>query len=159
MRSSWRAVAASAGLTAVLLTGACKPENSNDNDFISNPGGPSQANVVVTASNVGVSTSPRPGFNYRITIPVTIRETAGLGANMDAMRFQLYANGRSVETQEIGANDIIAVSGSNRLTAGSTKSFTLFFDMNAGQATSGLLTLLFTDDRGNRLSADFTVAF
>jgi hypothetical protein len=158
MRSTWRAVAAIVGLTAVLLTGACKPENSNDNDFISNPG-PSQANVVVTASNVGVSTSPRPGFNYRITIPVTIRETAGLGANMDAMRFQLYANGRSVEMQEIGANDIIAVSGSNRLTASGTKSFTLAFDMNAGQATSGLLTLLFTDDRGNRLSADFTVQF
>jgi len=158
MRSQLRAAAAITGLTAVLLTGACKPSETDLGTNITDTR-PAQANVVVNASNVGVATSPRPGFNYRITIPVTIRETAGLGANMDAMRFQLFANGRSVETQEIGANDIIAVSGSNRLTAGSTRNFTLAFDMNAGQASSGLLTLFFTDDRGNRLSAEFVVVF
>jgi hypothetical protein len=31
--------------------------------------------------------------------------------------------------------------------------------MNAGQASSGLLTLFFTDDRGNQLSAEFVVVF
>jgi hypothetical protein len=140
-----------------LIAGACG--STNDTPTPGGPTGPTQANVVVTASSPQITLSPRSGFTYRITIPVTIRETAGLGANIDSMRLQLMASGRSVETQEIGSGDVIAVTGSNRLQAGATRTFTLYFDVNAGQATSGLLTLSFTDDRGNRLTADFTIAF
>ena len=157
MRTTLQARAAALGLAALaLIAGAC---GDKGNDGPAAPAGPTAAKISVSASTPTVGLSPRAGFTYRINVPVTIQESAGVGANIDRLRLALIGGGRTLETQDIGSADVIAVTGSNRLAAGGTRSFTLTFDVNAGQATSGLLTLFFTDDLRNQLSADFTIAF
>jgi hypothetical protein len=117
--------------------------------------GPSQATITVTCNSFSVATSSRAGFSFRITFPCTISESAGLGANMNFIRARFTRGGVEVERQEIGANDIIAGFGSNRVNANATVTGTFFFDFNRGDATGGILDFNFTDDRGNVLTSTF----
>lgn len=119
----------------------------------------SQARITVTATAPTVTLSPLPNFNFRLTIPVTIAESAGLGANINYIRLSLIRGGAELERQEISSATLISQSGTNRLAASSTRTFQLLYDVNAGSATSGILTCNFTDDRGNNQSASFTITF
>ena len=123
------------------------------------PTGPTQAKITVTAGAPVVTFSPRAGFTFRVTVAVTITESAGLGANINFIRLRFIAGGVEIERQEISSADIILISGSNRLNASSTRSFNAIFDTNAEAATSGILVFNFTDDRGNNLESTFTITF
>jgi hypothetical protein len=119
----------------------------------------SQARITVTATAPTITLSPLPDFTFRLTIPVTIAESAGLGANINFIRLSLIRGGVELERQEISSALLISQSGSNRLAASATRTFQLLYDVNAGTATSGILTCNFTDDRGNNQSASFTITF
>jgi hypothetical protein len=113
------------------------------------PAGPTQASIRVTCSPYSVAGSPRVGFDFRITFPCTIVESAGLGANINYVRMRLQLSGADVERQEINANDVIAVQGNNRLNASQSRQGNFIFDFNRGDASGGVLEFNFTDDRGN----------
>ena len=150
-RRSMLALAAAAMMAAT----AC----SSNSPTAPAPTGPSQARITVTATAPQLAFSPRVGFAYRVTVPATITEAAGLGANINFVRLQQVFRGAEVERSEVSSADLIAATGSNRLNASATRNITLIFDVNDGRATSGVLTFGFTDDRGNAQSVDFTVTY
>jgi hypothetical protein len=121
--------------------------------------GPTQARITVTATSPLVTFSPRVGFTYRVTVPATITESAGLGANINYVRLRQIYLGLEVERSEISSADLIASTGSNRLNASSTRSINLNYDVNDPRPTSGILTFNFTDDRGNAQAVDFTIVY
>jgi hypothetical protein len=116
-----------------------------------------QARITVTCSPYTLALSPLAAFNFRITIPCTVSESAGLGANMNFVRLRLTVGGVEIERQEIGANTIISQTGSNRLNASQSRTNNYIFDFNSAAATGGILEFNFTDDRGNNLTATFTI--
>jgi hypothetical protein len=118
-----------------------------------------QAKITVTAAAPTISISPLANFNYRIVVPVTVTESAGLGANINFIRLSQIFGGAEIERQEISASGIVAQTGSNRLAAGSTRNFNLTYDVNDGRATSGQLDFNFTDDRSNTQDAFFTLTY
>ena len=118
-----------------------------------------EAKITVTAAAPTVSVSPLANFNFRIVVPVTITESAGLGANINFIRLSQIANGAEIERQEISASGLTAQTGSNRLAAGSARNFNLTYDVNDARATSGQLDFNFTDDRSNTQDAFFTITY
>jgi hypothetical protein len=148
------ALALAAGAVMMVL-----PACSSNSPAAPTPTGPSQARITVTASAPLLAFSPRVGFAYRITVPATISEGAGLGANMNFVRLQQMFRGAEIERSEISAADLVVATGSNRLNANGTRTIDLIYDVNDGRATSGILTFGFTDDRGNPQSVDFTVTY
>jgi hypothetical protein len=121
--------------------------------------GPSQARITVSATLPLLSFSPRAGFNFRVTVPATITEAAGLGANINFVRLRQVFAGVEIERSEISSADLIASTGTNRLNASASRAVNLIFDVNDDRPTSGILTFNFTDDRGNALSVDFTITY
>jgi len=119
------------------------------------PPAPSQASITVSASNGLVIAS---GAGNLVQLSVALRETAGVGANINFLRLEIFrATGEFEERTEIGAADIIAGIGDNRLAANSTESMILRFFFRATVKTGRqmLLTVNLTDDRGNNLQATF----
>lgn len=114
-----------------------------------------QASITVTCSPFSVAASTRPGFNWTITFPCTVTESAGLGANLNYVRASFTLGGVEIERREITADNIIAAAGTNRVGASSTFSTNFIFNFNRGDATGGVLTFNFTDERGNVLEATF----
>lgn len=145
-------------LPMLCLLSACGGSSSGTSSSPSTsatPAGPTQARIVVTAGAPTFSRSPTAGFSNRDTIAVTVSESAGLGANINFFRYTQSIAGRVVEVSEIGSTAIIAQTGSNRLNASQSRSFSLFFDNNQSATTVYLLTVNFTDDRGNNLQVTF----
>jgi hypothetical protein len=154
-----RRLQVAACLLVLAAVTACGGSSSS-----SNPVGPStptvaQAKITVSAAAPTFSLSPLANFNYRVVIPVTITESAGLGANINFIRLSQIANGAEIERQEISATNLISQTGSNRLSASTTRSFTLTYDVNDGRATTGQLDFNFTDDRSNTGDALFTITY
>lgn len=123
------------------------------------PIGPTQARITVTATSPVVSFSPRVGFTYRVVVPATITESAGLGANINYVRLRQIYLGLEVERSEISSADLIASTGSNRLNASASRNINLIYDVNDPRPSSGILTFNFTDDRSNTQAVDFTIVY
>jgi hypothetical protein len=147
------ALALAAG-TVMMVLPAC-----SNSPAAPTPTGPSQARIMVTASAPLLAFSPRVGFAYRVTVPATITEAAGLGANINFVRLQQMFRGAEIERSELSAADLVVATGSNRLNANGTRNINLIYDVNDGRATSAMLTFRFTDDGGNPQSVDFTVTY
>jgi hypothetical protein len=150
------ALALAAGAVMMVMP-ACSGGNGSPTN--PTPTGPTQARITVTASAPLLAFSPRVGFAFRITVPATITEAAGLGANINFVRLQQIFRGVEIERSEISSADLIVATGSNRVNASATRTINLIYDVNDGRATSGILTFGFTDDRGNPQSVDFTVTY
>lgn len=90
-----------------------------------------------------------------------MEESAGLGANINFIRIELFrATGEFEERSEIGAGAIEDQTGSNRIDADETREIAPFFFFRATvkRGRQVQLTADFTDDMGNDLEwvADFT---
>ncbi len=119
------------------------------------PTAPSRASVTAAASNGVVLAS---GSGNLVQLLVALRESGGVGANINFFRLDIYrATGEFEERSEIGSGQIIAGIGDNRLEANSTESVTLtfFFRATVKKGRQMLLTVNLTDDRGNNLEATF----
>jgi hypothetical protein len=142
---------------AVGLMSACGSSPSSPTP-VSTPQA-SQARIAVTAGAPVITRSPLANFTFRLTIPVTIAESGGVGANINFIRLSLIRAGVEIERQEVSSTGLITQTGSNRLAASSNRTLQLIYDVNAGSATSGVLECNFTDDRGNALRSTFTITF
>ncbi len=112
--------------------------------------GVSAASITVTQTSQGqLCFSPAAGFSYRLRLPITIRESAGLGANINFARLTLFRGGLEVERREIGSAAIIAGVGTNRLNPSQTQNVIITFDFNNDTFDSSRLEINFSDDRGN----------
>jgi len=95
------------------------------------------------------------GQGNLFAIGLRMTERAGLGANINFIRLEVFrATGEFEERQEIGANDLIQQTGSNRLEARATRElnpvvFTFGATIKKGRTLQ--VTVGFTDDRGNRI--------
>ena len=90
--------------------------------------------------------SPVQGFKYRVSVPLTIMETAGTGLAINFINVDFYLDGQIVERQTIGADDIIRVWGTNRIEANSSLDGTFTFDFNSDGGA--LINIGYTDDSG-----------
>ena len=102
---------------------------------------------IVQPSLGEICISPVQGFKYRLTVPLTVTETAGTGLAVNFINADFFRNGQRVERQSIGANDIISVAGTNRIEANSMFSGAITFDFNAENVLVQI-TVNYTDDSG-----------
>ncbi len=70
--------------------------------------GPARADLGMSLETGQLCLSPIPGFLLRTTVPLTIRENAGLQARANFFRLSLFLDGVEIERAENGADDIIA---------------------------------------------------
>jgi hypothetical protein len=111
----------------------------------------SRADIDVEILNIGALVS---GQGNLLFVEIRITESAGLGANINFARLEVFrATGELEERAEIGANDIIEGVGDNRLEAKATEEATLTFLFRATVKTGRQLelTLGFTDDNRNNI--------
>ena len=114
---------------------------------------PAPARIAVTQDGTAqVCNSPFKKF--RVGIPIVIAETGGQGFFVNFAQMTLFKAGHQVESTQIGAADITAVSGSNHFAARSTTRATVIFDFNHLDFDGARTTFDFTDDRGNHSSVD-----
>jgi hypothetical protein len=144
------AAAAALALTAVMSLGACTGDSPQGPSNVAPPQqGPSQANISVTISSPAYGNSTRAGFNYELQFGVRVSESAGLAANLNFIRLEVYdAAGAMLERQEIGA---AIFTGGNRLNASSSRDFNVLMGFNA-EPRSGRYVRIgvgTTDDRNN----------
>jgi hypothetical protein len=149
-----------AALLLVLSLGGCGGGGGGPTTPpVTNPPGPTAASITVNQSSQGqLCFSPAAGFSYRLRLPLTIRESAGLGANINFARLTLFRLGVEVERREIGSAAIIAGVGTNRLNPSQTQNVIIGFDFNNDTFDSSRLELNFTDDRGNVHNLSVTIS-
>jgi hypothetical protein len=156
LQSKVRALAVMLVLPALLLASGC-----SDDDSPTTPDTPSQAVIVVILRDAVIAPSPEAGFRLRLTARAALRETAGVGANINFVRLSILrrvGDPEVIEVQEVSPAEIVEQTGSNRLEANATRDLLVAFDYNS-QPGAGILTYDFTDDLGNNLEADFVIDF
>ena len=140
----------SAALLLVLSLAGCGSDSPTPPTPPTTQPGPTAASITVTQTSQGqLCFSPAAGFSYRLRLPMTIRESAGLGANINFARLTLFRAGIEVERREIGSAAIIAGVGTNRLNPNQTQNVIITFDFNNDTFDSSRLEMNFSDDRGN----------
>ena len=144
-------------LVASLATLGCGDSNGTSTTPTPQAPAVTQARISVVAANPVLTFGTTA--NFRVTFDLTMTESAGLGANIIFIRIEPRLAGVIVERQEIGSAAIISQTGSNRLNASSSRSANVTIEFNNGNANDILLTVGFTDDRGNNLTAPFTITF
>ena len=95
--------------------------------------------------------SSNPNFDWEVTFTVTIRETAGIGANVD------FVNLESGEvTINIGASEIIDIAGTNQISGNGSLAVPLTFfytSIEGGSEIDATVEVQCTDERGNVITA------
>ena len=123
------------------------------------PAGASQAKVAVTVSNATYDFSDDPSFNYQLTFGLQITESAGLAANVNFIRLEVYGAGDALlERREIGATNF----GSNRLPANGNVTYNVKMHFNSDPLVGRyvLIGVSTTDDKSNtQLSITPKLAF
>lgn len=85
-----------------------------------------------------------------MSFPVTFRETAGTGVNINFIRLEMRWTRRADYQAEIGAAPIIAALGTNHINGNSSLSGNVFFTIPLQEGLTGMrLTFGMTDDLGN----------
>lgn len=139
-------------VAVVTLMVGCGGGSSPTAPVVTQPPAPSQASITVTQTgNSFLCISPLANTAFRLQFTVTIRESAGLGANINFVRVSFFRGAVEIERQEIGANAIVAGLGSNRIAASASRNVSMRFDYNADNFDRVQLLFDFTDDRGNHL--------
>ena len=140
-------------LVACLVVAGCgdgttTPTEMPTTTTTSAPTGPNQASITTNITNPVVFTEM--GVQV-FTFDMEINESAGLGANINFARLELFrATGEFLERKEIGAGAIAAGVGDNRIEGGTTEAVSVLFTFTSAIKTgrSVVLTVNFTDDRG-----------
>jgi hypothetical protein len=130
--------------------------------------GPSTPSTPTTASraNIEASIAPNPmiaeasgdpDFPWRVSFEITVRETAGLGGNIDFINTTLRNVATGTETRGLnwGAGDVIDRAGTNHVNGrGSlTVPLALRYRLSGGERRAILFAeIRFTDDRGNSMT-------
>lgn len=116
------------------------------------PPRPSRADLSLEVLSFGALGSGQGNLFF---VEFRMTESAGLGANINFFRLEVFrATGEFEERKEIGANDVVAVTGSNRLEANQTRteSVVFLFRSTVKRGRTLRLTVGFTDDNGNEIN-------
>ena len=108
-----------------------------------------QQRHIVQPARGEICISPVRGFLSRLTVPLTISETAGTGVALNFVRVTFFDGSREIERREIGANTIVAAFGTNRIEANGMLPTTVTFDFNSVTVLAQI-TVGYTDDNGTR---------
>ena len=137
-------------LAALVLAAAC----GND----SNPTAPSSPVVQMTAPKADITvavgsdavTGPSldPNFTSYVQFTASMREGAGLGAHLNYVRGDFYKDDALVDRYDFSGAQLTEETGSNRLEAGSARSFVVLLRWNA-PCDLMRVTFQFTDDKGH----------
>jgi len=120
--------------------------------------GPTAAVILLDVLDFGLFSASGGGAVFAVEL--RMRETAGLGANINYIRLDyLKATGELEERAEIGANDIISELGTNRIGPNATWQEVVGFLFRASIKKGRMLIVIvnLTDDRGN--TVDLTESF
>jgi hypothetical protein len=145
--SAFRVLAAA----AVLILPACGGGDGGGNN---NPVAPtvppaSAANIAVSISAVSASVGTIPGFGYETSFGLRLVESAGVGANINFIRLEIYNSGGTLlERTEVPGNTFV---GGNRLNANQTRDLSVRMGFNSDPSPGRfmLVGVGVTDDRGN----------
>jgi len=104
-----------------------------------------------TSSDIEIMSYRPP--RARMTFGLTLKETAGTGINVNYIELRCRWYGRADHQVQIGAADIIATLGTNRIEPRGTLSGSIWFIVPLQEGLSGLrVTVGMTDDLGNDVS-------
>jgi len=120
--------------------------------------GPSAAVILLDVIDFGLLATQSSGALFGLEL--RMRETAGLGANINYIRLDvLRATGELEERSEIGANEIVSALGTNRIGPNATwqNVVVFFFRATIKKGRQLIVTVNLTDDRGN--TVNLTEAF
>jgi len=112
---------------------------------------PASAKIDVEILSASAASS---GQGNLFQVGVRITESGGVGAHINFARLEVFrATGELEERQEIGAGQIIAGIGDNRLEPNMSEDafITFFFRATVKKGRQLRLTMGFTDDQGNDL--------
>jgi hypothetical protein len=110
---------------------------------------PPMAEISVEVLDFGALVSGQGNLFF---VSVRLEESGGVGANINFARLEVFrATGELEERQEVGAGQIIAGVGDNRLESNTTEEATITFLFRATvkRGRQLRLTMGFTDDFGN----------
>ena len=143
-----RARPLSAGL-ALLVLAACGGSSTPNTPTTTPTPTVSAASIAVSISAVSAGAGSISGFAYETSFTLRLAESAGLGANINFIRMEVYSPGGTLlERVEVGANNF---GGNNRLNAMQTRDLAVRIGFNAQPETGRyvLISVGLTDDRGN----------
>jgi hypothetical protein len=136
-------------LAVVGCNGGDSSPTSPTTTTTSAPPGPSAAIINLTVLEAGYVAGGQGNLVY---FRFRLQESAGLGANINFIRVEIFRpTGEFIERQEGGAGEIINQTGTNRLEANETREETVIFGFRATVKKGRLIrfTVGMTDDRGN----------
>lgn len=110
---------------------------------------PNQATFTLTVGERDWGPSNNPENRYWLVADLTIRETAGLGGNIDFLRLEGKGHGGTYEKAEIGSDLVVSALGTNRVSASSTWSYRVRWGWNMQNALGYKITVQLTDDNGH----------
>jgi hypothetical protein len=139
-------------LVLSLLATGCGdgPTNGTSTSSTTTTAGPTAAVILLDVVDFGLFSVQGGGAVFGVEL--RMRETAGLGANINYIRLDyLKATGELEERAEIGANDIISELGTNRIGPNATWQEVVGFLFRASIKKGRRLIVIvnLTDDRGN----------
>jgi hypothetical protein len=137
-------------VAAMVVMAACGNESS--------PSAPSavvetnrapKADITVTVGSDALQgPSVDPGYEQYVRFTASMSEAAGLGARLNFVRGDFYKNEVLVDRYEFTGTRLVEETGSNRLEAGSSRSFLVVLRWS-GPCDLIRTTFHFTDDEGH----------
>ncbi len=114
---------------------------------------PTRASITVSVSPNTATAEPtsEPGFDWFVEFTVTVRETAGLAANVDFINFQ-----SGDVTLNFGASELIDAAGTNQISGRGSLAFPLsifYFTESGDSEFDATVEVQCTDERGNVITA------
>lgn len=138
-----------AALVMVLAT-ACGGGSSGS----SPTGGSVAALLLVRQTGVGLlGLSSSPDHLVRLELPVEFSNGQTTPCDLNYVRLQIYdGDNVEVERAEVTADDIVALSGTNRVAQGTPLAATLIFNFNTLEIFRAALTANARDHNGNSIN-------
>jgi hypothetical protein len=137
-------------VAAMAVAAACGNDSSpSAPSAVIEPSGAPKADIAVTVGFDALSgPSLEPGYTHYVRFTASLSEAAGLGAHLNFVRGDFYKDEVLVDRYEFTGAQLIEETGSNRLEAGSTRSFLVVLRWNA-PCDLIRTTFYFTDDEGH----------
>jgi hypothetical protein len=147
-----RAIETMSVLVALMLAAGCGSDSDSNLTAPSSPvvqaTAPKADITVVIGSDAVTGPSLDPNFTSYVQFTASMSEAAGLGAHLNYVRGDFYKDDALVDRYDFSGAQLIEQTGSNRLEAGSARSFVVLLRWNA-PCDLMRVTFQFTDDQGH----------
>lgn len=99
-------------------------------------------------------------FDFAVSMTIVVRETAGLGGNIDSIDLFSARNGAVYSTLNLNPSQIAQFAGTNHVAASGSLSVPLsllYSTPDGGKERTTAVFVRFTDDKGNAFTQSVTV--